>query len=237
MEQALALPDEITTEIEQAREFSSSLKIVDEESYASAVAFIAERIQPGIKRIQAWFAPLVQAADVAHKRLTQARGEALAPYQELKARVDEDATMWRRRQQQARAEQQRKEREQALAVAEARRVEQATALAESGDEEAAVELLAAPIVPKAVPSIAPSIPHVAGVVTQKRWVADVLNFVDMLKWVIEDPESRLHHVLDGDSNPMYNVKLLNALATSQRKGFAVPGCVAREVESTTFRSR
>lgn len=237
MQQALALPDEIIAEVDEAKQFGASLTITDEDSYANAVTFVAERIQPGIKRIEEWFKPLVDAAFNAHRALTTARGDALAPYRNLKAQVDADATRWRKKQQQLRIEQQRKEREKALADAEARRVEQASALAESGDEEAAVELLAAPLVPKAAPTIAVSVPHVAGVVATKRWRAVENEYVTFLKWVVESPEERLQYLKDTDGCSMYNKRLLDQLATSQRKGFSIPGFTAEEVESTQFRAR
>ena len=227
------LPAEITQDSAQVAQMKAALRIQltdDETVYEAATSFIADRIQPGIKRIVEYFRPLKKVADEAHKALTKAEREALTPYEEVKAQVEREATAWRRNQQMLRDEALRKERAEALAKAEAEATEQATALADAGDIEGATELLAAPVMPAPIVSQAPIIPKPSGVVGTKRWVCEIQDESELLKWIAADINAR-RHFLAG-----FSQRALDAKASSDRTAMRIPGCIAKEVESTQFRS-
>lgn len=229
------LSPELAADARQVQSMSDALRIKIDDSeavYEAACTFIATRIHPGIKRITAFFEPLKKKAHEAHKALTTAEAQSIAPYEALKAQVDKEATAWRQNQQRKRDEALKKEREEADARAEVQRAEDAAALADMGDQEAAEELLAAPIVPIVIESTAPIIPQVSGVSAPKPWVCDIMHEESLIKWIAEDYMNRRHYL----AKEWWNKQQLNRKATSDRTAMLLPGCKAREDERTQFRA-
>ena len=229
----MQLPAEISDDSSQITQMQEALRIRlddDEMVYEAATGFIADRIQPGIKRITTFFEPLKKKAFEAHREITKAEASALVPYEAIKEQVSREATAWSSNRDRMRREVLKRERAEASALGEQLVIEEATALAGAGDQEGAAALLAAPVKPVTVASSAPSVPKVSGVSGSARWVGEVQEPEKFLRWIAENYKARQHYLAG------FNQGELNRKATSDRIAFDIPGCVAKEEKSTKFRS-
>ena len=80
------------------------IAIDDADTAQAAADWLTEDLAPRRQAVEAFFAPLVKAAHLAHKQLTQRRAEILAHFEAPERIVKQKLADWHRVEQQRRAE-------------------------------------------------------------------------------------------------------------------------------------
>jgi hypothetical protein len=148
------------------------LEIADDETYNGAAEYL--KLVAGLKKeALAFFKPLKDAANKAHKAITTREKEVVAPLDEARRRISGKLDVYERAREAAR----RREEEAARLEAEELALAEAAALEEAGLKESAERTLAevenAP--PTAVASAPPPAPKVDGMSVKKTWDFEVLD--------------------------------------------------------------
>lgn len=165
------------------------------------------------KEIEDFFRPLVEAAHVAHKRLTTARTEKLAPLVEAEAHLKRGMAAWQEAEDRRRREEERRLQEEARKRAEEEQLEAALAAEKAGDKAAAEEIIAAPVEAPLV--VVKAETKVAGVSFRENW-----------KSTVTDLRALARGVADGTVPPMAilpNVQFLDGQARALKGQLSYPG--------------
>jgi len=201
---------------EQARKIA----IVDDASYRAAAEFLK-----GIKalsgEIDDTFDPHIKRLFDAHRALCREKADAKAPAAEAERIVKDAIRAYDDEQERRRLAEQRRLEELAAQEAREQRLADAVALAEQAVvqqdprlQEAADELLAAPIEVPAV-AVPPSTPKVTGISFRETWTARVTDLAALIRYAATNPQ--FMNLL------MINQPALNALARSMKRLLKVPG--------------
>lgn len=219
--------DILKTEAETLPSKANRLVIVDQATYDEVVE-VGKGANALAKSIKDHYAPMKEAAHLAHKRICDAEKAMLAPVEQavktLKGKIAEYTAEQQRKQREEQArlelETRRREEEERLKMAE--EAQQDGASAEVVDE---ILETAAPVV---IPKAAPGYQAANGVSTRKNYRAKVVSIKDLCRAVADGviPESFV--------NP--NQTALNGRATSDKEGFSIPGCELVIETGTVFRS-
>jgi hypothetical protein len=176
-------------------------------------------------RIKDWCEPNIKRWYDGHKAALAEQKELLEPIEDaeqiLKDKVAEYRVRERAERQAAMAEATR----QAAEIARAEREAQVETLREAGLEGEA-EILASSHL--AVPPVHLAEPvKTEGVYTQRRWSAEVIDKMELIRFVAANPH--FSHLLE------VNTKEANALARAQNESMNIPGLRAIAKEGTVVR--
>jgi len=178
-----------TNEIElsaKARDLAESVKLVQitsPETYAMAANGL-QLIKGMTKEIKDFFAPLKEKAFAAHRALTAAENEKLAPLVEAERFAKGAMTTWQLEQEAAARVEQRRLEEEARKRAEEEKLLDAIDAEQAGEPEAAERILAEPVLAPVV-RIAPPVPQVAGISMRETWSAEVVDMRALVRAVAD----------------------------------------------------
>lgn len=199
---------------------ADAMTIEDQETYQAAASFLTG-CKAMEKEIRETLEPTIRKAHEAHKAVTALRAKLLAPIERAELTIKRKIADYSDRvAEEARRERQRQEAE-ARRIEEERLLRAAQEAAARGDEDAAEEILEAPIVLPAARVV--EAPKAEGVAIRKRYSARVVDTKALLR------AAAAGTIPDGLVLP--NQKALDALARSIGESFAMPG-VELVVEST-----
>lgn len=199
---------------------AGAISIDSDTVYEQAAAFLRD-CKAMQKDIKDTLEPAIHAAHVAHKEMTSVRARLLEPVVSAEKVVKGKMARFVEIQERAAREEQRRAEQAARAAEEERRLREAEHLEAAGEAEAAEAVLDAPIVtPSVRPQAAP--PKAAGVSTRKKYRAKVVDLEALIRAAAEQPALRAYLVP--------NQQTLDAVASSLKEGFSVPG-VELDVET------
>lgn len=182
-----------TTELVVAQ--ATAIAITDQDSFEDAGVFLTETLKPALKEIAATFDPIVSAAHTTHKEAVAQRNRHAKPLREaeriVKSAMGGYITEQRRIAAAAETERLRLAREEAetAALAEAERLEAA------GHDEAAIELISAPVVP-VVSAPPPEAPKAAGVSSRMVTKYRIINASAIAPAYLKPDEKKIGKVVD-----------------------------------------
>lgn len=183
------MPETATNEIElsaKARDLAESVKLVhitSPETYAMAANGL-QLIKGMTKEIKDFFAPLKEKAFAAHRALTAAENDKLAPLVEAERFAKGAMTTWQLEQEAAARVEQRRLEEEARKRAEEEKLLDAIDAEAAGETEAAERILAEPLLAPVV-RIAPPVPQVSGISMRETWSADVFDLKALVRAVAD----------------------------------------------------
>jgi len=191
---------------------------------------VAQRELVGAARIEKFiegvYADPTRILFKAHKDMVAQRTAKLGPVQTFRSIVGHKVAAYEIEQTRRAEEERRRLEAEAHKIEEERTLAAAIDAEQSGDQEAAEEILAAPV---EIPVIRtePAFVRQEGVSSRVLYAAEVTSLIALIKYVAIHPE---------DANLLApNMPALNSRARSQREGFALPGC--KLVKSTSMAMR
>jgi len=191
---------------------ADSFQITNQESYNLANEF-GRRIKQGMRTIDAYCDPVIDAAYKAHKAACDQKKALYAPFEAAKKIIDGKQIAWYRAEQARAEEERRKAEEEARKKAEEERLRQAQELQDAGMTEAAADALEQPIVTEKVTIAEPE--RAGGESYRETWKAEVIDLMALVKAVAAG--QAFPHCLEA------NMTTLNMMARTL-KGIAVlPG--------------
>jgi len=161
---------------------ADSFQITNQESYNLANEF-GRRIKQGMRTIDAYCDPVIDAAHKAHKAACDQKRALYAPFEAAKIIVDQKQIMWWRAEQERVAEERRKAEDKAHKKAEDERLQQAQELQDAGMTEAAEDALKQPIVTEKVTIAEPE--KAGGESYRETWKAEVMDLMALVKAVAQ----------------------------------------------------
>jgi len=170
----------------KARDLAESVKLVQitsPETYAMAANGL-QLIKGMTKEIKDFFAPLKEKAFAAHRALTAAENDKLAPLVEAERFAKGAMTTWQLEQEAAARVEQRRLEEEARKRAEEEKLLDAIDAEQAGEPEAAERILAEPVLAPVV-RIAPPVPAVSGISMRETWSADVFDMKALVRAVAD----------------------------------------------------
>lgn len=203
---------------------AKTLVIRDPLTFQKAGDFL--RLIKGMSQeVASFFEPLKKKAHEAHKALTTAEKEKLAPLVDAETHLKRGMAAWQEEEEKRRREEERRLQEEARKKAEEERLALAVQAEESGDVASAEELLAAPVETPLV--IVKAETKVAGVSFRENWKATVTDLRALALGVAE-----------GSVPPMAilpNVSFLDGQARALKGQLSYPGVktYAEKVVSAT----
>ena len=213
---------------------AEAVTIETRQDHAETLIFIKE-LRSRERAITEHFEPSRAALESAKKEILSARDSLVKPLAEARGILNSKATGYEDEQERIAREAQRKaEEEERKKAEEARKAEEErlAALEEALDEgeiEKAEEIMAADPEPEPEVVHVPVVPDVAkveGVSSHKRYSAEVVDKMLLIRYVAEHPE--------WESLIEPNIPALNRIAISQKDEMKLPGvkAVAKTVRST-----
>ncbi len=160
-----------TSLTEQAR----GILVRDDITFGQAAAFLKEVTKPFLAEVDATFDPHIEAAHKQHKALLATKNKIAEPIQQADAAIRGQLNAYTRRRQEEAAAEQRRLQNEARKREEDERVARAAALEKAGERERAAAVLEAPPEPLMVPTVAPSLPQVAGISSRDNWKFRVVD--------------------------------------------------------------
>ena len=133
--------------------------------------------------ITTFFSPLKKKANEAHKALTAAEQEKLAPLAEAEAHLKRGMAVYKEEEERKRREEEKRLQEEANRKAEEERLDLAIEAEKAGDKESAEELLAAPVEAPIV--VVKSETKVAGVSFRDNWKSRVVDIKALARGVVD----------------------------------------------------
>lgn len=192
-----------------------------QEEYAAAAEHL-KTIKAFQRRVTEWFAPLKKKASDTHRALCEQERKVLQPSVQDEQRIKRALVAYTDEQERKRREEQERLRQQAREREEAARLEQAAALEREAKatgnvtfQEAAEQLLEAPIPVAAIEPVTPPPPKVEGLSYRETYRAEVVDLMTLVKAVAagQQPIGLL----------AANQSALDGMARSLKQSFAVPG--------------
>jgi hypothetical protein len=169
------------------------------------------------KRIEEFFEPLVDAANKAHKALTQKRKELVDRVRIPRSIINGEIARYAREEQERRDREAETARRKAEKEEEDRRIAWAAEAEKDGDHRAAEEILEKPV--SLPPAVAFGMPPVkqelSGISTFTVWQAEVVDFPALLLAVVE---GKAPEVL-----VMPNEKAIGNMVRTLQDKFVYPG--------------
>lgn len=194
---------------------AEAIVVMDQESYSAAAELLTDIVTLE-RQIVDHHAPVKAAAWNAHKAAVAAEKKLLEPLNQAKAIIKVRLVAWTQEQERIRLEAQRKAEEEARRLEEDERLRLAAEAEDAGaPEETVSEILESPAVVVPVPVVQPTFQRVAGVSTQQRWKAQVV-----------DIKALCRAVADGKASPelvQANMVALNNMARAMKNTLAIPG--------------
>lgn len=203
--------------------------VVSDEDSARDAADLLQGITLLEKEVKATFDPICDSAHKAWKAATGARAKHLQPLEEASSIIRRTIADWKLEEDRKRREEQERIQAQLHREAEERRLAEAAVIRErTGSEEAAMEVLEAPLpVQRYVPPAAPSMKG-TGISVRKVLKGKVVNKAKFLAHVVQRPE--LLELVDVNQGALN--KLVGALGA--RANF--PGIEVYEEATTAVRT-
>jgi reverse gyrase len=170
----LAISEEaIDQAIAISNDQATSLKVVDTTTYEQAGVMLK-----GIKalkaNIQEYFKPLKDAANKAHKAITQREAEELAKLAPAMEHLSNTMSTWNQEQDRLRRIEQARLEADARKLEEDRRIAEALLAEKAGDKAEAEAILSAPVI-VAPPIVQSAVPKVAGLAMRSTWKYRIVN--------------------------------------------------------------
>lgn len=192
---------------------AESVTVTCVEEHGAAQSYLAD-LARAKRRVEERLNPIIKSAHEAHRGLTALRGDLIKPLDAARRVVSSKLDVYEREQRRIADEQRRQAEEAARKAAEERQLQDAIAAEEAGDS-AEAEAILDEQVPEPVVAVPTQTAKVAGVTTQERWHAEVVDMIGLVRHVAENPE---WIALLEPAMPQ-----LNGLARSQRGAMRIPG--------------
>lgn len=198
----------ITTEVHHKRaqeilkEIATAVKVLHEGNLATGGEFEG-------------FDDACEAANKAHKFLTNLRKMALAPYEEGRQAIEAEMNRYEAEEEAKRQARQKELDELARKQEEERRLNAAVAAEQAGDKDGANAILEEDVAPMSL-TVASNTAKVEGVSKRWNYKAKVDDVIALLKFVVENP------AFANLITP--NQSALDALAKAQKDAFKLAGC-------------
>ena len=203
---------EIQNQALALRAEADSFEVVDQATYTRANEF-GRAIKEGLKKIDEFCDPVIEAAHKAHKAALDQKKKLSAPFEAAKKVIDGKQIAWYRAEQARVAEERRKAEEEAWKKAEDERLRQAQELQNAGMTEAAADALDQPIVAE---NIAVAEPELAGGESyREKWCAEVVDLMALVRAVAAGLASP--NCLEA------NMPTLNSMARTLKGTVRIPG--------------
>lgn len=217
-------PPALVAELSPLVKAAQAFEVTDVETNAIALQRL-KALRDGEKKIADYFEPARKAADQAKKEILAARDGLIGPIAAARSMYDQKACTFEHEQRRRAEEEQRRLQEQARKEEEERQLLAAIEAEESGNQEEAAAILDEPVAAPVI-AVAPQVARVDGVSSTTRWSAEVVDLLELVKYVAAHPEwiSLLEPALPN----------LNRLAVAQRQALAIPGvrAISKTVRST-----
>jgi hypothetical protein len=205
---------------------AESLVVTDQASHGDALLFV-QQVERAKRRVRDVFEEPKRAAHAAHKAITAAETNLLAPLDEARATVQRKVLAYQAEAARIAAEEALRKAEEERKRIEEQALIDAIAAEAEGEHAAAQAILETPVVAPYVQP-APAVAKVAGVATTTRWRAEVTDLHALVRHVAAHPEL-LHYLAPAQP-------ALNSAARSLRTAFAVPGVRAIQEQGMAVRT-
>lgn len=170
---------------EQARE----IEITDDESYKRAGEILL-KIKDLRKQIDNAFAPIIEAAHLAHRKALEQKKKAEEPLVEAERIIKPRIADYINEINRKRAEEEARLREEERKKEEERRLQEAIKAEAAGETEKAEQILVTPVSIGKVRPITET-PRVVGVSIQKRWTYRIVNEAEIPREYLKPDEAKI----------------------------------------------
>lgn len=155
--------------------------VISDDNQLSVASGALKQIAAHLKKIDAWFNPMISDANKVHKGLTGRKKEAKAKPTEVYYKLRAGMSVYVTRQEQIRAAELEKARKEYEAAQEELKLEAAQKAEEAGEPELADALLEQPA-PKAT-AVIPAMPKQEGISYRENWTHEVADLMLLVKAV------------------------------------------------------
>jgi hypothetical protein len=178
-------------------------------------------------KVSALFDPIKKAMNGALAIVRGQESDLSGPVDRARATLEPKLIGWKRQQDEIAAAERRRLEDEARRIAESKRKKEIESLKNEGMKEVAKDLARTPVV---VPAVhVESVPKVEGVSTSKRYKAEVVDLMALVK------------AIAAGKQPLYLVEpvmpALNQIASRGKEKMDVPGVKAVLVEKMSVRSK
>lgn len=204
---------ELESKVIEWPKLAESISIATPEQHLAADEHL-KAIKALRDEINETFDPAIAAANKAHKAIIAAKRRHDEPLVKADQIIRQKDLAYRQAEERKRRQEEERLAKLAREREEQRRLEEALELESSGDAEAAEAVLNEPIFAPVV-HLQSTVQKVAGISTQTRYSAEVVNLLDLAKFVAANPQY-LNYL-------QANTVALNAAARAQKEHMRIPG--------------